>query len=275
LDRLGWADGLAFVSYGVRIGIRVSQPDLMALVQPALPPLLRVSRKPVVDHLFSIRAGGESQWRGLRHFHQLYLGAARLTRSLDLDELIVALEGHLRLLMAAMAPHRVFVHAGVVGWKGRAVLLPGPSHCGKSALVAELLRAGATYYSDEYAVLDDRGHVHPYPCRLSLRQPVTPTRVLCSAAELGAPTGARSLPVGLLLFTRYDRQGPWAPRRLTPGEATMLLLRNAVAARVFPGRVLTTVAHLTRTADALESARGEAAAAAQQVLTAAEAVDAV
>jgi hypothetical protein len=29
--------------------------------------------------------------------------------------------------------------------------------------VAELVRAGATYYSDEFAVLDSRGRVHPFP----------------------------------------------------------------------------------------------------------------
>src|SRR5277367_3536052 len=42
------------------------------------------------------------------------------------------------------------VHAGAVLWRGRALLLPGGTHAGKSSLVTELLRRGATYYSDEY-----------------------------------------------------------------------------------------------------------------------------
>ena len=34
----------------------------------------------------------------------------------------------------------------------------------------ELVRAGATYYSDEYAVLDSRGRVHPFSKPIELRE---------------------------------------------------------------------------------------------------------
>ena len=71
--------------------------------------------------------------------------------------------------VAEEARRGVFVHAGVVGWKGRALVLPGKSGAGKTTLVAELIRAGATYYSDEYAVLDERGRVHPYARPLAVR----------------------------------------------------------------------------------------------------------
>ena len=53
-------------------------------------------------------------------------------------------------------------HAGVVGWRGRAIVIPGRSHAGKSTLVAELVRRGAVYYCDEFAVLHETGRVHPY-----------------------------------------------------------------------------------------------------------------
>ena len=65
-------------------------------------------------------------------------------------------------------PH-LMMHAGVVAWKGKAIVLPGTSHAGKTTLVTALVEAGATYYSDEYAVLDAKGHVSPYARRLSLR----------------------------------------------------------------------------------------------------------
>ena len=81
------------------------------------------------------------------------------------DEFARALMVH----VANYAPDRVFVHAGVVGWKGRALVLPGTSFAGKTTLVAELVRAGATYYSDEYAVVDEQGRVHPYPRDLQMR----------------------------------------------------------------------------------------------------------
>ena len=62
-----------------------------------------------------------------------------LTRSLD-----EALVQRLTWLRA--------VHAGAVLWYGRALLFPGTTHAGKSSLVAELLRKGAVYLSDEYAL---------------------------------------------------------------------------------------------------------------------------
>ena len=64
----------------------------------------------------------------------------------------------------------VFLHAGVIGWRDRAFVFPGPSFAGKSTLIAELVRAGATYYSDEYAVVDEDGRVHPYARALQMRQ---------------------------------------------------------------------------------------------------------
>ena len=45
--------------------------------------------------------------------------------------------------------------------------LPGSSFTGKTTLVAALVRAGATYYSDEYAVLDERR------ARASLPEPLS------------------------------------------------------------------------------------------------------
>ena len=42
----------------------------------------------------------------------------------------------------------------------RAILLPGGALTGKRTLVAELVRAGCTRYSDDYAVLDAEGLVN-------------------------------------------------------------------------------------------------------------------
>src|ERR687894_479249 len=50
----------------------------------------------------------------------------------------------------------------VVARGGRALVRPGPSLSGKTTLVAALVRSGAAYLSDEFAVLDPEGRVHPY-----------------------------------------------------------------------------------------------------------------
>ena len=79
---------------------------------------------------------------------------------MNLDLILDTLESDLQLHVAEQARRRLFVHAGVVGWKGRAIVIPGRSFTGKTTLVAELVRAGASYYSDEYALIDSRGKIH-------------------------------------------------------------------------------------------------------------------
>src|ERR1700682_4740000 len=79
----------------------------------------------------------------------------------------------------------IALHAGALVKEGCAVLLPGSSHAGKSTFVEQLVRDGWTYYSDEYALIDNAGWAHAYPRTIFLRgetgQP-TPLR-------LSAPSG--------------------------------------------------------------------------------------
>jgi len=139
-------------AYGHRIGIRVSETSALARIAGLLPPGVKPTARPQVECLYSLVVG--SSGRKVRRFHLLYRGAERIARTHDSDELYQILESDLRLHVAEGARSRVFVHAGVVGWRGGAILLPGRSLAGKSTLVDALIRAGATYYSDEYAVLD-------------------------------------------------------------------------------------------------------------------------
>src|SRR5690348_5169542 len=170
LDRLGWAEGIAFSAFGNRIGVRVNRrpvpDDIHALSSCGWKQLPAAS---TVNHLYSVflQAGTESS--KVRRFHLAYSGAVLVGRSLDQREVISQLVSNLHRHAAEFSRRELFVHAGVVAWKGQAILLPGKSYSGKSTLVAELVRAGATYYSDEYAVLDRRGRVHPYPRPLTLR----------------------------------------------------------------------------------------------------------
>ena len=150
------------MAYGVRVGIRVTTPEALSLLQSRLPYGWRTARSPVVDRLYSFVIPTKTGQSRTRRFNLLYSDSGRLSRTLELEDLLQAWEADARLYVAEHAPRRVFVHAGVVAWKGRAILLPGPSYVGKSTLVMELVRAGAVYYSDEYAVLDARGRVHPF-----------------------------------------------------------------------------------------------------------------
>ncbi len=258
IDRLGWAAGISFLAYGRRIGVRVNNPEILGRVATLLPPGWRPATSPVVDHLYSLVVGGAGPKSNIRRFNLLYEGSARVARTMDLDEVFNLLESNLQLYVALAARPSVFVHAGVVGWRGRAIVIPGHSLSGKSTLVAALVNAGATYYSDEYAVLDARGRVHPYPKPLSIRENNGTPPQKYPAEALLSDVGARPLPVGLIVVTRYRAGARWRPRSLSPGQAALALLGHTVPARLDPKRALATLSEAVPRARALRGVRGEA-----------------
>ncbi len=69
------------------------------------------------------------------------------------------------------------------------------SFSGKTTLVRALVDAGAVYYSDEFAALDETGRVIPYARRLTF---VAPTRAqtIYSVEQLGGVAGVEPLRVG-------------------------------------------------------------------------------
>ena len=257
LDRLGWAAGIALVSHGAHIGVRVTDPSVLDRLDDFLPPGWRHARSPVVDNLYSLVVGGDGPRRGLRRYHLVYAGAALVTRTHDLAEALQNLESLVHFQVALSARSKLFVHAGVVGWRGRALVIPGRSRSGKSALVAELVRAGATYYSDEYAIFDSLGRVHPYPKALSLRGEPGGRAARQPIEAWGGQRGTKPLRVGLVVNTVYQRGARWRPRMLTPGQGLLTLLDNTVLARVRPEFALETLQQVVPGTITLAGKRGE------------------
>ncbi len=258
LDRLGWADGIAFRSYGLRIGVRVSDAAAMANVIDRLPPGWKPAASHIVDHLYSIVVGGNAQGSRVQRFHLLYYDAEGLLRTKD-DELIwKGFESDLQLLIADNAPRYIFVHAGVVGWKNQAVVIPGMSFSGKTTLVTKLVQAGAKYYSDEYAVLDENGLVHPFPRPLGIRKPNEFETNRIDVASLGGVSGSRPLPVRLVIATKYQAGARWRPRQLTQGRGVLELLANTVSARSQTRLAFSTLPRAIQGAEVLKGVRGEA-----------------
>ncbi len=195
-----------------------------------------------------------------------YWNLLRFARARDFDGVLEAFESHVQLTVAEYAPRRVFVHAGVVGWNDRAILIPGLSHSGKTTLVAQLIRAGATYYSDEYAVLDARGRVHPYPRALGIRLPNSGESKKLRAEEIGATVGSKPLRVGLVVSTNYKDGGRWRPRQITRGGGVLELMSNTVSARSQPELALTVLPLALESAQILKGVRGEAAEIVDSIL---------
>jgi len=265
IDRLGWAAGLCFTSYGLRIGIRVNQPEVLEQLTEYLPPGWKPSAARVVDRLYSLKIGGSVR-PGIRNFHLLYTGPSRLARTMVLEGILEALDFDLQLYVAERARRRVFIHAGVVGWRERAIVIPGMSHAGKTTLVAALVRAGATYYSDEYAVFDAQGRVHPYARPLGIRDASGDRPRRCPVRELGGTPGSKPLAVGLVAVSEYREGGRWRPRALSPGQGALALLENTVSARRRPRAALEVLQQVVSQAPVLKGPRGEAEEAARDML---------
>ena len=273
IDRLGWAAGTCFVSFGVRLGLRVNEPEVLERIPQFLPPGFRPATSAQVDYLFSLRVGGKTPHKNLQRYHLLYSGTARRARSKDLDHVLERLAANLRLNVAAAARRRVFVHAGVVGWRGRAIVLPGHSFSGKTTLVAELVKAGATYYSDEFAVFDERGRVHPFAKPLSMRSSSGNQIEPCTAEALGGRAGVKPLAVALIALAEFRPGARWRPRRLSMGRATMALVPHTVPVRLEPQRALTTLGSVLQRASVLKGARGEAGDVARALLDQVEQIE--
>ncbi len=213
--------------YGVSIGLRVANPNHLAPLLAHMPCGAEPAPLGRVDRMYSVAMPDSSQ-----PVYHLSTGSRRQARRFDdFDRLARALAADARHFVALRAQHRVFIHAGVIAFGDDAILIPGRTLAGKTTLVAELLRAGATYYSDEYAVLDEAGRVHPFTKPLSMRTAADQTQTLVDAAALGAPSGTVPLHIGAVLSTQYVVGGRWQPDPLSAGHVALCLLDNAVAAR--------------------------------------------
>jgi hypothetical protein len=230
----------------------------MESVIDRLPPGWKPAASPIVDYLYSIVVGGRAEGSRIQRFNLLYYDAGRLARTKDFEFLLKAFESDLQLLVADNARRRIFVHAGVVGWKNQAVLIPGMSFSGKTTLVSKLVQAGAKYYSDEYAVLDEDGLVHPFPRPLGIRRPQEFETTRVDVSSFGGVPGSRPLPVRLVISTKYREGARWRPRQLTRGRGVLELLANTVSARSQTHLALSTLPKAIRGAEVLKGVRGEA-----------------
>jgi hypothetical protein len=250
----------------VRFRVRTDTPEFLDTLRAHLPPGSRASNGDDAPFLYSFRSGGPVD--GVRNFRRYFVGyshGVRFVRTLDEREARDAFETAVRFDVAVTSRRWVFVHAGVVGWRGRAIVVPAASMSGKSRLVEALVRAGATYYSDEFAVLDAEGRVHPFRKPLDIRTDGGPARRI-AAADLGAAGRAPGLPIAVVASTRYEAGAVWRPQVSSPAAALLALFANTVRARLAPAPIMKTLARAVERAVLLEGPRGEAAPTAVALL---------
>lgn len=260
-----WINGLSFDAYGVRVGVRTNAPELLDLVRRQLPLGWRPAASPGVERLYSLVVNPAGT-RGASRYHLLYEDDVEISRAKKVEMLLATLESNLRLYVAEMTRRRVFVHAGVVGVGKQAIIIPARSMGGKSTLTAAFIRAGATYYSDEYAVLDSRGRVHPYPKPISIRNSKDYSQTDYPVEAFGGVAGTRPLPVGLVLLTSYKKGARWRPTSLSPGKSVLAILDHTVSARRHPDKAFETLRAVVSRARVMKGVRGEAGDVVEAVL---------
>jgi hypothetical protein len=259
LEKVDWRRNIAFEAYGVKIGVRFNEEDLIKGFKEALPNILPTGWKTIkttqVEYQFSVYTRKTKR----KTEHQVFrIDEVVIYPTLDSQTLLDQLESQIRITVAEFAKEHVFIHAGVVARDDKAIMIPGRSYAGKTTLTAEFCKRGFVYYSDEYAVLDKDGFVHPFPKTLSMRGIIDSYKqVEIPVEEFGSTKGEKRVPIGLILVTKYKKKARFNPKQLTSGQGIIESLDNSVSIRQSPALVLGVLTKVANKALILKTNRSE------------------
>ena len=252
---------ITFECFGIQLQARAPSEEMLARIEACIPPMSKRIEPGSDTKRFAIVEEGDG-------YHSVWNPNNMVCTHAGTEYALLTLEGQLRSWVAVNAPDAIFVHAGVVGHEGNAIVIPGDSFSGKTTLVSELVQRGATYFSDEFAVIDEQGLVHPYPKPLSIRSIRDDEMIETDTPveDLGGVAGDAAIPMSVAAVTYYVPGAEWNPRRLSRGEGVLALLSRCVPARNRPEESLRFITAAAQNAVVLEGERGEAAEFAEMVL---------
>lgn len=163
----------------------------------------------------------------------------------------------LEVLLVERLPDLVAVHAGAIALDRQAILLPGRPQTGKTRLIMAWLREGARYLSDEFALLDDQGRVHPYPRLLAMREGSQIRRV--PPESLGSAAVDTSCAVSSVAVLTYDEQtADLDAAHLSSSDIWLRLMEHCISVHARPEPSFATLTTVAAAARGVEGRRGEA-----------------
>lgn len=248
---------LAIESFGVKLKVFCARPEILHEVEERIGRILPKQLYKMISprsatHSFSIRQNRNYKF-------VLYKGKQKIEYGNEKDIFLKFFESLFRITIAEFAVDKVFIHAGVVAWKGKAIIIPAKSFAGKTTLVKALTKMGAEYYSDEYAVLDEEGFVHPFPKMLSVRGITNEYLQTDYPVEyFGGVQGIEPLPVALILITEFEKSAEWQPEILSEGFGVMEMLSHTIPIRYNPKFSLKVLNKTVNRAIIVKTKRGEA-----------------
>ncbi len=249
-----------FCSFGVKIETaydetEFNEAELFERLHRIHPKeFVKIEAGKVAHHFRLLKNYREGIW-----FYDLYHEDELAASARDKEDFFEFFDSRIRITVAEYAVGKVFLHAGAVGWKGKALVLPSSSFHGKTTLVAELVKKGASYFSDEYAVLDEEGFVHPFPKMLSMRGIIDDVRQVDLPVEsFGGKAAEKPLEIGLVLLTQFEKEALWKPEIMSPGEGAMEIISHTISIRYKPEFALKVLNKITNRAIITRTQRGEA-----------------
>lgn len=253
-----------FESYGVVIRINSNKPELIEQIKEVIKYNLLNDLREIAEtdteHNFVF-------FRNPKKKYEVFKNGVKIAAQVGDENLIEIFGTVIRLTVAEFAHERVFVHAGAVGWKGKAIVIPAKSFQGKSTLTAALVKRGAVYYSDEYAIFDKDGFVHPFAKPISIREKIDDRRQTdYEIKEYDGIAGTQKIPVGIVLITEYKANARWNPKILSPANGILELIKNTIPIRQNPQFVLEVLNQIGKRAVFIKSKRRDISECADLIL---------
>lgn len=244
-----------FQSFGVRIGVVSNNKSLIENIANFLPE--------IIPEIYLEEFEGEpEQLFVLTTFENSVriekngedIGEGELT-----DGTLNYIYGRISSTIAQNSVDKVFLHAGVIGINGSAVIFPGNSFSGKTTLVSEFIKHGSVYYSDEFAVLDEKGLNYPFARKLSVRGIIDKyLQVDIPPEDFGAETGIQPLPVKAVVLTEYQPDQKCSIKILSAGNGVLEIVPHTLTMASNPKYALQVLNNLANRAIIAKSIRGEA-----------------
>jgi hypothetical protein len=251
-------------SFGVKIGVSSNAAEAIEALKKALeiylPDCFTEIEKAETEHNFLFIWNKNEKDSLSKNGEKIFHRELRETS-------VESAASRIRLTVAEFAVGHVFIHSGVVAWKGKAIVIPARSFGGKTTLTAALIKRGALYYSDEYAILDKEGLVHPFPKTLSIRGIIDKYRQVEHTVEaVGGKAATEKTRIGMFLITQYKPSAKWSPKILSPAKGILEIIRHTVPIRTNPASVLNVLNKATRDAVIVKSNRGDVSKSADLIL---------